>query len=164
MGQLATLHIPEVYLLLSTGGGQVREGIALYNTLKAMPFKLITHNVSSVDSIGNAVFLAGQPRYAVPHSTFMFHGVGSTARADTRLEEKLLRERLDAIVADQLRIGAVIADRTNLKAKDVEGLFREAQTKDTAYAISHGIIDEVREVNLPDGVPLITLTFQRQSG
>ena len=51
-------------------------GMNLYNVMRAMPFKLITHNVGNVDSIGNAIFLAGVARYACPHSTFMFHGVG----------------------------------------------------------------------------------------
>ena len=37
-------------------------GMTLYNTLRAMPFELITHNVGNVDSIGNAVFLAGDLR------------------------------------------------------------------------------------------------------
>ena len=84
-------------------------GINLYTVLKAMPFDLTTHNVGNVDSIGNAVFLAGTSRYAVPHSTFMFHGVGFNANAGQRLEEKFLRERLDGLLSDQKRIGAIIA-------------------------------------------------------
>ena len=65
-----------IYLLLSTPGGNVHNGINLYNMLKSMPFKLITHNVASVDSVGNVVFLAGDERYACANATFMFHGVG----------------------------------------------------------------------------------------
>ena len=42
---LANAGVKTVYLLLSTPGGQVLQGITLYNTLRAMPFKLITHNV-----------------------------------------------------------------------------------------------------------------------
>jgi ATP-dependent protease ClpP protease subunit len=34
-----------------------------------MPFRLVTHNMGKVDSIGNAVFLAGEQRYACPQST-----------------------------------------------------------------------------------------------
>ena len=52
--------------------------------LAAMPFKLATHNVGRVNSIGNVVFLAGEERYAVPHSAFMFHGVGFDVK-QTRL-------------------------------------------------------------------------------
>jgi len=63
-------------------------GMNLYNVLRAMPFKLITHNVGNVDSIGNAVFLARAERYACPHSTFMFHGVGIAEQAGIRLEKE----------------------------------------------------------------------------
>ena len=65
-----------VHLLLSTPGGSVMHGMNLYNILRGLPLELITHNVGNVDSIGNAVFLAGEKRYAAQHSTFMFHGRG----------------------------------------------------------------------------------------
>ena len=61
--------------MLSTPGGSVMNGLNLYNVLRGLPITLTTHNVGNVDSIGNAIFLAGQIRYACPHSTFMFHGV-----------------------------------------------------------------------------------------
>src|ERR1700691_2422270 len=66
----------EVYLMISTPGGSVMHGLNLYNVLRAFPIKLVTHNVGNVDSIGNAIFLAGEERFACPHSPFMFHGVG----------------------------------------------------------------------------------------
>jgi ATP-dependent protease ClpP protease subunit len=48
--------------MLSSPGGHVMLGMNLYNVLRALPIKLTTHNVGNVDSIGNAVFLAGNPR------------------------------------------------------------------------------------------------------
>jgi ATP-dependent Clp protease, protease subunit len=93
MAQQVMQGMQHVYLLLSTPGGQVTCGINIYNVLRAMPFHLTTHNVGNVDSIGNVVFLAGAERYACPHSTFMFHGVGFDIQQAVRFEEKLLRER-----------------------------------------------------------------------
>ena len=153
--------VQDVYLILSTPGGTVMNGLNLYNVLRAMPFRLTTHNAGNVDSIGNAVFLAGSPRYAAPHSTFMFHGVGVGVNAGARLEEKSLREQLASILADQKRIGAIIQERTQLTAEQVEGLFRKAQTKDAAYAASTGIVDEVRDINVPAGSSVVSLVFQR---
>jgi ATP-dependent protease ClpP protease subunit len=60
MANLANLQVQEVYLLLSTPGGSVMNGMNIYNALRAMPFKLTTHNVGNVDSIGNTIFLAGE--------------------------------------------------------------------------------------------------------
>lgn len=160
MANLANQGVPEVYLLLSTPGGFVMNGMNLYNVLRAMPFRLITHNVGNVDSIGNAVFLSGEHRFASPHSTFMFHGVGSDGTG-LRLEEKVLRERLDGVLADQKRIAAIIEERTNLEAEQIEPLFRDAQTKDAAYAVSTGIVHEVKDVEIPEGSPIVSLVFQR---
>jgi len=153
--------VKKVYLILSTPGGSVMNGINIYNILRGMPFELITHNVGNVDSIGNAVFLAGEKRYAVPHSTFMFHGVGFNVPANTRLEEKILRERLDSLLSDQKRIGAIITERSKITVDEVEGLFREAQTKDAAYAVSSGLVHEIKDVQIPTGSSVISLVFKR---
>ena len=150
-----------VHLLLSSPGGTVMHGLNMYNVLRAMPFKLITHNVGNVDSIGNVVFLAGEERYSSPHATFMFHGVGFDIPGLTRFDEKLCRERLDGIRADQTRIAAVMCERTSLGKDEAERLFLEAQTKDPDYARSKGIIQDIREIKIPDGAPFIQLVFKR---
>lgn len=161
MAQLANQGTTDVVLLLSTPGGSVMHGLTLYNTLRGLPFHLTTHNVGNVDSIGNAVFLAGQTRYACPNSTFMFHGVGFDLPAGTRLESKTLRERLHSVDADESRIGQVIAAHTKLGDDDIAELFREMQTKDATYAIGAGLIDDVRDVHIPTGAPVHSLVFQR---
>jgi len=159
---LANKGCREVHLLLSTPGGSVMHGMNVFNVLRAMPFTLTTHNVGSVNSIGNVIFLAGERRYACPHATFMFHGVGFDVPQGFRLEEKLLRERLDGIRADQARIAKIIEERASFTdTAEIEGLFLEAATKDPAYAKAKGIVTEVRDVMVPPGAPFIQLAFQR---
>lgn len=161
LGDQVNKGTEEVTLLLSTPGGSVMHGLNLYNLMRAMPFRLTTHNVGNVDSIGNAVFLAGAERYACQHSTFMFHGVGYDVPEKSRLEEKILRERLDGILKDQRRIGSIIGEHTNLNDSQIRNLFREARTKDADYALSKGFIHDIREVKIPAGSPIISLVFQR---
>jgi ATP-dependent protease ClpP protease subunit len=162
IANLVNQHIPHIYLLLSTPGGAVMNGMNIYNVLRGLPCELTIHNVGNVDSIGNAIFLAGSRRYACPHSTFMFHGVGFNLPPSLRLEEKFLRERLDGIVADQQRIGQILQERTSLSREQVEGLFLEAQTKDATFAVGCGIVHEIRNVEIPAGGPIVSLVFQRQ--
>jgi ATP-dependent protease ClpP protease subunit len=162
MSNLANQGVAKVYLLLSTPGGAVMNGINLYTVLKGMPFELITHNVANVDSIGNAVFLAGATRYACPESTFMFHGVAFSALLGQRFDEKLLREQLSSVLSDQERVGGVIQRHTSLTADEIAELFREQQAKDATYAVGHGIVHEIRDVQIPAGSPVVTLVFQRQ--
>lgn len=161
MANCVTQKVETVYLLLSSPGGSVMHGINLYNMLRAMPFKLITHNVGNVDSIGNVIFLAGEQRFACPHSTFMFHGVGFDLDGKFRLEEKLLQEKLDSILHDHKRIGAVIQERTKLSELQTSELFHEAKTKDATFAISCGIVHEIKDVQIPAGASVIALVFKR---
>jgi ATP-dependent protease ClpP protease subunit len=161
MSQQVNAGVREVYLMLSTPGGSVMHGMNLYNVLRGMPFDLTTHNVGNVDSIGNVIFLAGKYRYACPNTTFMFHGVGFDLNGQIRLEEKLLQERLNSVLSDNKRIGAVIKERTSIPEQDIDTLFLEAKTKDTAFAISSGIIHEVKDIQIPPGGPVYSLVFQR---
>jgi ATP-dependent protease ClpP protease subunit len=161
MANCVNQQVKTVYLV-STPGGNVMNGMNLYNVLRGMPFELITHNVGNVDSIGNAIFLAGKKRYACPHSTFMFHGVGFDLKNHTgRLEEKNLKELLASILSDHKRIGNVISERTKLTDEVVATLFSEAQTKDATFAVGAGIVDEIKDVQIPAGSSVISLVFQR---
>jgi len=161
MTDCANLKVQKVYLLISTPGGTVMNGLNLYNVLKGLPFELTTHNVGNVDSIGNAVFLAGKIRYATATATFMFHGVGFNMEQQQRFGQKDLEERLNNVLADQKRIGSIIAQHTNLNARQVASLFRQAQTKDAQYALSKGIIQNICDVQIVAGSPIISLIFKR---
>lgn len=161
MANCANSKVQQVYLLLNTVGGSVMNGLNLYNVLRGMPFELIIHNVGSVNSVGNTIFLAGDKRYAVPNATFMFHGVGFTFSQGQRLEEKDIREKLEGVLREQKKIGDIILQHTNLTDNEIKGLFRQAQTKDAHFAMDKGIIHEIRDIQIPVGCPVISLAFKR---
>jgi ATP-dependent protease ClpP protease subunit len=150
-----------VNLMISTPGGSVMHGMNIYNVARALPFKLITWNVGNVDSIGNVIFLAGAERYAAPLATFMFHGVGFELPQAQRYDTAMLSERLEAIEADQKRIGSVIGNYSSLDEGNVVDLFKVACTKDATWARQVGIIDAIREPKIPAGVPVHSFVFQR---
>ena len=156
VSQLINQGAASIELLLSTPGGEVSAGLTLYNFLKSVPITVNTHNIGNVDSIGNAVFLAGAGRKACKQSTFMFHGVGFSAQ-NMYLEEKNLRERLDSILADQRRIGEILQERTKISAREAGKLFREARTKNANYALKVGIISAIEDVAIPPEAPIVTI-------
>lgn len=148
-----------VHLLFSSEGGSVMHGINLYNVLRAMPFKLVTHNVGNVDSIGNAIFLAGEERYACPQSTFMFHGVAMELSG--KASRQNLSDFLGNLTADEARITSIVQQRSKLTEAEVRAFFEQAHTMNATEAISAGIVDDIRDVKIPPGSTVITLTFQR---
>jgi ATP-dependent protease ClpP protease subunit len=162
IGELVGKGFKTIYLMLSTSGGNIMNGMTIYNVLRSLPVKLITHNVGNVDSIGNVIFLAGEERYATQHSTFMFHGVAFHIGSPETQDEKLLKERMGVVKSDQGRIAGIIAQRTGkLQAEEVEKWFAVAATRDPDYAKANGIIHDIRDVQIPDGAPFYQLAFKR---
>lgn len=142
----------KVTIAINSGGGNVVSGIAMYNAMLAMPYQIITHNVANTDSIANVVFLGGNERYACAASTFMFHGVGFAGNANERLEENLLKAKLDTVLADHKRISGIFASRTGkLSVADGMRLFKEQKTRDAGWAKNNGLIHDIREFQFPAG-------------
>ncbi len=54
-----------------------------------------------------------------------------------------------------------MASRTNLSSDEIEGFFREGQTKTAEFARERGIVHEIRQFDLPPGAPVISFVFQR---
>ena len=146
----------EFYILISSPGGNVKDGIALHNYIKSLPVKIIMHNIGIIDSIANVVFLAGDERYAVPHSSFLFHGVGFTIEK-ARLEEKDLKEKLKIIERDQGLISQIIKERTRLSVEQIGEMFLEIQTKTPQEGKALGFIQEIKEVEIPRGIKIFSL-------
>ena len=160
LSNLAQQNVKLVYLAFASQGGGVSQGIALYNFIRSLPYQVIMHNIGNVDSIGNAVFLAADERYACPHATFMFHGVGFDKPA-ARFERKDLQAMLDTINADELKIAGIIQERTGIDQDTVEQFFVTQQTNTAEFARERGIVKDIREFQLPAGVPVLSFVFQR---
>jgi ATP-dependent protease ClpP protease subunit len=159
LSKLVNDQVAKVTLMLSTPGGVVMNGLTVYNFLMSAPFELTTHNMGNVDSIGNAIYLAGKHRHACEHSTFMFHGVGFNTQPGQRFDERALREAQDGLLSDQSRIGSIISERTNLDDNAVGKLFLEARTKSANDAKAVGIVHKICNVDIPAGGPLVSLVF-----
>jgi ATP-dependent protease ClpP protease subunit len=151
----------EMHLLLSTPGGIVASGLGIYNTLRALPIRLATYNVGSVNSIGNIIYLAGERRCASRSSSFMFHGVGFDVTSRARFEERNLLEHLESIRTDQRLLAAIIAERTGIGPEEAEGLFLRQAFVASDEAKARGIVHEVGDISVPEGVPFLQLVFQR---
>lgn len=149
LASLAKEDVTDLTIAMNSPGGQVISGVLLYNYMKSAPFTITTHNIGNVDSIANAVFLAGKHRRACAPATFMFHGIGFDGNASERLEEKNLQAKLDTVHADHKRISEVIASRTNLSVEQGMELFKEQKTRDATWAKEKGIIHEIADFTFP---------------
>ena len=142
----------EIELHMSTEGGNMTAGFALYFFLKSLPIPLHTHNIGSVESVGVVIFLAGQQRYACPGARFLIHplhwGFGNLVAADhARVSE--WRECLDF---DAERYAAIVDEATRgaPDAGDVRPhLFGNARIYTAEQAVRAGLIHEAVQARLP---------------
>jgi ATP-dependent Clp protease, protease subunit len=159
MAECSKQRATAVHLLISSGGGSIMHAINLFNLLRGLPFKLITHNVGNVDSAGNVIFLAADERYACQPSTFMFHGVGREFSGV--LKTKDAREILASLQADESRISSIIEQRSKLSADQIRAFFEEAHTMDATEALASGLINDIRDVKVPTGGTVMPLSVKR---
>lgn len=134
---IATDHPDCLYFLFASSGGSVDAGIAIYNYLRALPIKLAMHNNGSIDSIANVIFHAADERHANPHSTFLFHGVAMNLEK-AALNRSQLQELLSQLSALETKIADILVRRCQLLLPEIQGLFLNGETKDTAFAMSKG--------------------------
>src|SRR5690606_6503343 len=62
---------------ITTDGGEVYLGFAIYSALAQSPVIIRTHAKGKVMSAGFIIYLAGDQRYSDEEVTFMIHGVNS---------------------------------------------------------------------------------------
>jgi ATP-dependent protease ClpP protease subunit len=156
---IANVKPKELYFLFSSNGGSVDAGITLYNFLRSLPVDITMHNMGSIDSIATVIFLAGNKRYACEHSAFLFHGVQFNFPNGASLNNAQLNEILSRLKTDQQKISGVMTERTKLTAEEIRTLFVQGESKDPSFAISKGIIDEIKRAIVPDGAPNITVNI-----
>jgi ATP-dependent Clp protease protease subunit len=156
MAECVGAEAREVHLLLATGGGDVGAGINLYNVLRGLPFKLVTHNAGNVASIGVTVYLAGDERLACPHSTFMLHPVTIPAPPGS-LDSRFLGDRHRYVNSTAERINSILHEQTNLSTEDTAKSAEGEDVKDAKAAVQSGIAHRIEEIEIEAGAPLLTV-------
>jgi ATP-dependent Clp protease, protease subunit len=147
----------DIYLLLSSGGGNVFEGLSMGAFLKALPVAVTTHNLGQIDSIANLIFSAGARRYANPAASFMFHGVSMHYERQDFIESQL-EEQYRGVKRMREDITTAIAAYSGLSVTDVNTLMVSGTTILTAReALSKGIIHEIRDATIPPGSQIVAI-------
>ena len=62
-----------VLLMISSPGGSVLDGLAVYDEIKRMNREVITYASGLVASIATIIYLAGKKRLITPHSQLLIH-------------------------------------------------------------------------------------------
>lgn len=146
-----------IYLIISSGGGNVFEGLTLAAYMKTLPVAITTHNVGQTDSIANVILAAGSVRYASTLSSFLFHGVSLHYEKQDLIEAQI-QEQAQQIKRLRESIGLAFATYTGIPVADAHALMLSGATiLSAAEALSKTIIHEIRDANIPPGAQVIAI-------
>lgn len=143
---------------LKTCGGFWEEGMAIYDAIKSCPNTVTMLNYASARSMSSLIFLAGDKRVMMPHSTFMLHdgtfgGDGTVQQMLTDVEQlKISNAQMREIYIDCLEDSARFEGKSraqikawlNRKMRDKEDVWFSAEA-----AVEHNFADEIFGKTIP---------------
>ncbi len=135
----------DMLLLISSPGGSVFHGLSIYNFLKRAPINIETCNFGSIDSIASVVYCAGEKKYSLPNARFLMHSISFNVRAETRFEEKKIREIAGNLKTDRENISAIIAENSKKTQEEIEEIMFEGTTYNAKEAKTFGLVDKIVE-------------------
>lgn len=136
----------EVHLLMNSGGGDIDSGIALYYALRSFPVRLLTYNMSTIGSMAVPVFLAGDSRFAMEHSSFFVHETTMNERNEWQL--RTAKFLIDGIEENERRMIAIISDRTGQSETAVKRWANGVKRFDAKAAMRVGLVQDFGEIQL----------------
>jgi ATP-dependent Clp protease protease subunit len=147
----------EFTVLISTSGASVFHGLTAYNYLKGIPATVTTHNIGSVDSIGVALYCAGQRRISVPQARFLLHPVSMNFRESANYEEPKLMELVKSLRVDMENCASVIAANTRQTKRHVLRAMLSRHTIDPERALEWGLVHEIRQELFAEGTEVVPI-------
>ncbi|WP_208951773.1 ATP-dependent Clp protease proteolytic subunit [Rahnella sp. ChDrAdgB13] len=141
-----------INLHISSSGGEVTSGFTAYNFIKTLPIPVNTFNISNIDSIANAIFLAGTQRFANSGSRFLLHPFQWNFGGMQSVDHERMREWVGSLDHDLARlVGIFDKETTNAEERgDWNALIRESTILDPERAIALGLIERVEEATIRD--------------
>lgn len=131
----------DIWFYILSGGGSIRDGLAIYDTMQLISPDVCTVCVGMAGSMATILLAGGAPgkRYALPHATIHFHpaatGVEGSAPDVERYVAELLRLQR---VSNEL-----LGKATGHTTEDIERDFGRDKFLTAEEAREYGLIDQI---------------------
>ncbi|MDO5534155.1 MAG: ATP-dependent Clp protease proteolytic subunit [Propionibacteriaceae bacterium] len=143
--------VSELTLLVNCPGGDLWEGMAIYNTLRAHPARVTVIVEGLAASAASFIAMAGDHVVARPASEIMIHdawivGVGNA---------EALREIADRIDTESLIVAEIYAEKAGTPVDMWREAMRSEQWFTPAEALEAGLVDAV-DAGVPERAELVS--------
>lgn len=131
-----------IHVHISSYGGEVKEGLAIYNALRAHKAKVITYCDSFACSIASVIFMAGDERIMNAASLLMVHNAWTFAEGNAA-ELRKQADDLEVITSasvEAYKARATISEKEIRKLMDNETWI--APAKAVEYGFATGVVEE----------------------
>lgn len=143
--------VKRLHLAFQSWGGNIADGVALYNIFKACPISVSLYNIGCVQSAAVTAFLGAENRYSSQYATFMIHRASGPS-VSVKLET--VRSIAHNLALDDDRVEKMFGEHLTLNEDQkathkLAELFLGAEEAKVA-----GLISEIREFSPPKGAQI----------
>ena len=126
--------VSKINVFINSYGGEVAEGLAIYNALRRHKAKVVTHCEGFACSIASVIFMAGDERVMSDSSLLMIHNAWTFAEGNA----DALRKQADDL--DKITEASVTAYKTHstLSKKEIKKLMDEETWITPSEALEYG--------------------------
>ena len=137
--ELDAIESPTINLRINSPGGDVFDGLAIYNALREHPAKVITHIDGVAASMASVIALAGDEVRMAENAFFMIHNPWSVVIGNA----KDLRKEADLL--DKVSGSLVMAyeKKSGVSAEELQGLMDDTTWLHADEAADMGFVDVV---------------------
>ncbi len=135
----------EIHVRINSGGGDVFDGLTIYNRLKQHKAKVTVYIDGLAASIASIIALAGDSVIMGEGAMFMIHKPWTIAYGNSNDFDETSRRLLE--VEDQLV--NIYLRRSSLTREEVKSMLKAETWMDAQEAKKHGFVDELQEDEFP---------------
>ena len=145
--QLQDMDADHIKVHINSYGGEVKEGLAIYNALKDSKMKVTTICDGFACSAASVVFMAGDERIIKEASLLMIHNAWTFAQGDSNA----LRKQADNL--EKITQASVNAykSRATISEDEIKELMNKTETEDER-GVSQSVFGNIRETLLKPGI------------
>ena len=143
----ATVPAAPITIFIASPGGNVRAGLAIYDTMRLVTCSIHTICLELAASMGAIIFMGGDERRMAPHAELMIHdplipqGAGGSALALQETSRRLMQTRK--------ALTHILSERSGLSAKRVQTLTAKDTYLSAERAVelgfAHSILTSTKE-------------------
>ncbi len=152
--ELVDITAPEILVHLSSRGGDVFDGVAIFNALRTHEARITVQVDSLAASVASVIAQAGDTRIMVTGSQMMIHDAWGLAVGNA----EDMRDFADTLDKQTDNIAAIYAERAGdgRKKSHYRSLMRDETWMNATEAVAEGLADSVTKPDTGSTVPAST--------